>query len=75
MANLAQPGVQRFQARQLGRGAVGGAVVDIDDLERPAGQRHRDFGHEGRNVFSLVPHRNDDRDGRAPGGFNAHAAF
>ena len=64
VANLAKPGMLRLQPRQLGLGAVGRAVVDIDDLERPAGQRRRDLGHQRRNVFGLVPHRNDDRDGR-----------
>ena len=38
---LAQPGTLRHQPLQLGLGAVGRAVVDIDDLERPLARRAR----------------------------------
>ena len=75
MANLAKPGMLRLQALEFGLGAVGRAVVDVDDLERPAGQRGGDFGHQWGDVLGLVPNRNDDGDGRGVRACRAHAAF
>ena len=61
VANPAQPGVLRHQPLELGLGAVGRAVVDIDHLEAPlALERGRDLGHQRRDIAGLVAHRHHD---------------
>ncbi len=56
--------MQRHQARQLGLRAVGRAVIDIDDLERPlALQRGGDFGDQRRDIAGLIADRHDDGHG------------
>src|SRR5712691_2532014 len=65
MLDMAQPRTARHQQRQLDFGAIGRAVVDVDDLERQAlAERHSDLGNQRRNVAALVPHRDDDGNGR-----------
>ena len=57
--NLGNPGVARGARR--GRGGVGAAVVDENDLERPVRrERDLDFARERPHVVDLVADRDDD---------------
>ncbi len=59
--DAAQKRMQRHQPLQFIFGAVGRAVIDIDDLERPlAGQRRCNLGNQRRDVAGFVADRHDD---------------
>ena len=65
VADLAQTRTLRHQPPQFGLGAVGRAVIDVNDLERPlAVERGGDFGDQRRDITGLVADRHDDGDGR-----------
>ncbi len=64
MPKRAQPRVLRLQRTELGLGAVGRSVVDVNDLVRPASvERSGDLRHQRRHVAGFVAHRHDDADG------------
>ena len=61
--------VGRVQALDRGPGAVGGAVVDEDQLERPAVERRYGAPVELLDRAFLVQERDDDREGGRVGHF------
>ncbi|CAA2159355.1 hypothetical protein MBRA_04565 [Methylobacterium brachiatum] len=53
--------------RQAVRRAVGGAVIDVDQLEAEGHAGRLDLGHQGGDVAGLVLHGHDDAEGRGAG--------
>ena len=63
MADLAQMGAARHQAENFVAGAIGGAIVHIDDLEGAQRRQGRlDLRHHGGDIARLVARGNDDGD-------------
>jgi len=59
MAQQAQRRHTRLAQPQHGRrGRIGAAVVDVEDLERAAGERAGDLARERLDVVGLVEYRN-----------------
>lgn len=62
MAEHPQLGIAAaLQRTQLGRGGVGAAIVDHDDLKGLVGQCNTHFFQQGNEVASFVFRRNQDR--------------
>ena len=59
MPDLAQIRPFHHQAAQFLFRGVGRAVIDINDLERPALQSAGNLGDERRYIAGLVTHRHD----------------